>query len=60
MSDESDDEADSSYPFEVEVLHQAIQRLVAVTGVSTGLKDLAQFENAAATWSFRSIDRFLS
>ncbi|MBS0266884.1 MAG: hypothetical protein JSS02_33465 [Planctomycetes bacterium] len=49
MSDEiNDDDPDVedvvSYPPEVETLHAALGRLIAVTSVVTGLKNLAHFE----------------
>jgi hypothetical protein len=49
MADDSEDEDqnagdEASYPPQVETLHAALIRLLSVTSVTTGLKNLAQFE----------------
>ncbi|WP_425618423.1 hypothetical protein NA78x_002128 [Anatilimnocola sp. NA78] len=36
MADEADDDAGPSYPPQVEVLHAAMSRLVAVSEITTG------------------------
>ncbi len=45
-TDDEDQDADgeASYPPQVQTLHAALGRLVAVTSVTTGLKNLSQFE----------------
>jgi hypothetical protein len=48
--DSSDDEEVASYPAQVETLHSALRRLVAVVAVRTGLKPLAKYE--PSTYSF--------
>lgn len=50
MADKSGDDASSSYPPQVEVLHAALSRLVAVGEISTGLKNLATYD--PGTYSF--------
>lgn len=47
---ESEEDEGGSYPPQVEVLHTALRRLVAVKEVTTGLKNLAQYE--PQTYSF--------
>jgi hypothetical protein len=50
MTDDLDNDAGTSYPPQVEILHAALRRLVAIGAITTGLKNLATYE--PGTYSF--------